>query len=72
MDKATFKEILKRAGYTIDTDVDIPTVLLVGATNDEIKKTFFEVKLFAQKKGYHHSISVKNLKEENANEHADN
>ena len=70
MDKATFKEVLKRAGYTIDKDADIPTVLMVGATKDEIKKKFFEVKLFAQKKGYHHSISVKNLEE--SNEHADN
>ena len=65
MDKATFKEILKRAGYTVDSDADIPTVLLVGATKSELKAKFFEVKLFAQKQGYHHTIAVKNLEEEN-------
>lgn len=65
MDKMAFKAALRRAGYSVDGDVDIPTVLLVDATKEEIKQKFYEVKLFAQKVGYHHTISVKNLKEDN-------
>ena len=63
MDKWTFKQILEREGYAVDSQATIPTVLLVGATKEELKKKFFEVKLLAQKKGYHHTVAVKNLEE---------
>lgn len=72
MTKAEFKERLKRMGYTVDNEASIPTILIVDASSETIKKTYIDVKLVAQKLGYHHSISVKNLKEENANEHANN
>ena len=64
MNKMEFKSALRRTGYSIDGDADIPTVLLVDATKEEIKQKFYEVKLFAQKIGYHHSIAVRNLKED--------
>ena len=64
MNKMEFKAALRRAGHAVDGDADIPTVLLVDATKEEIKQKFYEIKLFAQKVGYHHTISVKNLKED--------
>ena len=66
MDKWTFKNLLTNEGYAVDSKADIPTVLMVGAPSNEIKKKFFEVKLLAQKRGYHHSIAVKNLEEKDA------
>lgn len=64
MDKWTFKNLLTKEGYAVDSKADIPTVLMVGATSNEIKKKFYEVKLLANKYKYTHSISVKNLKGE--------
>lgn len=63
MDKETFKELLRRNGYSVDSSAKNPTILMVGASKDELKKKFMEVKLFAQKHGYDHSIGVKNLEE---------
>lgn len=65
MTKWQFKEYLKQHGYSVDEDANYPTILMVGASSDEIKKKFFEVKLLAQKVGYNHTIGVKNLEEEN-------
>ena len=65
MDKWRFKQLLEKSGYAVDSEAAIPTVLLVGATNEEIKKKFFEVKLLAQKTGYHHSVAVRSLEENN-------
>ena len=64
MDKWTFKNILQKEGYAVDSKADIPTVLMVGASSNEIKKKFYEVKLLANKYKYTHSIAVNNLKEE--------
>ena len=62
MDKATFKQLLTRNGYSVDKDANAPTVLLMDATKEDLKKKFIEVKLFAQKNGYHHTIAVRSVK----------
>lgn len=64
MNKVQFTQLLENEGYIVDKGAAYPTVLLMGASKDEIKKKFFEVKLFAQKVGYHHTIGVRNLKKE--------
>ena len=64
MTKAEFKERLKHMGYTVDDKATVPTVLLVGASKEDLKQMYISVKLCAQKLGYHHTIAVKNLKEE--------
>ena len=46
MTKWQFKEYLKQHGYSIDEDANYPTILMVGASSDEIKKKFFEVERF--------------------------
>lgn len=64
MTKHLFTQVLIAKGYSVDKNADKPTVLMVGASREEIKKKFIEVKLIAQRYGYKHSIAVKNLEEE--------
>ncbi len=65
MTKWEFTNHLKNLGYAVDENASYPTVLLVGASKNETKQKFYEIKLIAQKVGYKHTLSVKNLEEEN-------
>lgn len=67
MTKWQFVQVLKSKGYAVDESAHFPTVLMVGASREEIKQKFFEIKRLAQKVGYNHSLKVKNLEESYGN-----
>lgn len=63
--KERFVELCKKAGYGGAIVEDgIVTINMVNASKDEIRKTFYAVKLLANKVGYKHSFRVCKLKEE--------
>ena len=64
--KERFVEICKKAGYG-GTSIEggMVTIDLVGVSKDEVRKTFYAVKLLANKVGYKHSFRVCKLQEEN-------
>jgi hypothetical protein len=64
MDKWRFKELLKKAGYSVEENNPIPTVLVVGLNKKEFIKKRMEIIALARKAGYQHSFGVKNLEEE--------
>lgn len=62
--KDQFVEYLKKMGYSGATvEGGMVTINLVGATKEEVKKTFLDVKLLANKIGYKHSYRVVKLEE---------
>ena len=68
MEKERFVEICKKAGYGATIEDNMVTINLVDASKDDVKKTFFAVKLLANKVGFKHTFRVCKLKEEIKNE----
>ncbi|MBO7450406.1 MAG: hypothetical protein J6U54_08550 [Clostridiales bacterium] len=66
--KERFVELCKKAGYGGASIVDgMVTIDMVDASKEEVRKTFYAVKLLANKVGYKHSFRVCKLKEETNN-----
>ena len=58
MDKMRFKQLLKEAGYTVSDQENYP-VVIVNGDKKLVSKTFMDIKLFANKVGYHHTVGVR-------------
>ena len=60
MDKMRFKQVLRDKGYKVSDQENYPVVLVNGGKND-ISKTYMEIKLLANKVGYHHTVGVRKM-----------
>ena len=63
MSKDKFVEVLKANKIPASLEDGMVSVILVGGTGEDVKKTFFQCKLLAQKFGYNHSIRVRRMEE---------
>ena len=58
MDKASFRNYLKKVGYRVK-DTDSYPIVYVDGDKAELSKTYMEVKMIAKNVGYRHSFGVK-------------